>query len=1476
MDNEIFIYDSDKIKPIDKIEFGILGNDEIKRQSTLPKEGIVIAELYNNLEPKIGGLIDPHMGTTDSNIDCATCGLDTIKCVGHFGHIELAEPIFHFGFMEYIKKILSCICIRCSKLLINKNEDAIKNILKNKAGSKRLNDLYNLVKNVSNCDRTDGGCRSPIPKIKTEKTTGSVIIVAEYPLEKKDNEKNKIREILNADMCYNILSNISDEDCIFLGIDPKKNRPEMMIHKVFPVPPVQVRPSTRADFLASATMEDDLTHKLAEIVKSNLRVKKQKEKDVTEESERFKQDHVDLLQYHIASYFDNETLQLPKSEQKGHILKSLSARIKSKEGRIRGNLMGKRVDFSARTVITPDPTIDINQLGMPLKIAMNLTFPEVVTPNNIHMLERMVQNGNYKYPGATRVYPVSSINSGKVISIDLRFRKGKIDLHVGDIVERHLLNGDIVLLNRQPTLHKQSMMGHRVKILEDPNLLTFRLSVTVTRPYNADFDGDEMNVFLPQSILTQIELEELSDVVKQLITPSSSGTVYGLVQDCLIGAYALTSNDVVIDWKNAMNLLSYTSIDEFNKLKKKDISGRDLFSLILPKKINLSKYDDDKKPIIVIKNGQILDGHLSKDSLGEKKKNNIIQLVWDEYGVDEMRKFLDNCARLVNNYNLYRGFTIGIGDLYVNEDMKERIKTIFDTKEIKIGKMITDFENNPFILGQDLFEAQIFSEMDVIMGDISKLLNSNLPKNNNLNIIVSSGAKGSVLNIGQMCGCTGLQSFGGNLIPKRYNKRTLAYFFKNEDTMTARGFVRQSFSDGLKYPEFYFHNMTAREGLVDQAIKTADSGYIQRKLVKSMENLMIKYDGTLRTASNNIIQFVYGDTGADTTKQYECNMKFIELGDSELYKRHLFVNNETGYSKDVNTEYIKRLINLRDILRKSKFKSKMSYLLLETSFMIPVNLFRIVENAKNLIIGNTTLDASYVHNEIDKLIDPIYLNVICMTNDEKKDLNSIKNADDRLTKTSLIAGIYDMLSPKRCIDEYKFTKETFDDVINSIKNNYNKSLVEPGEMVGVIAAESMGECLTQMTLNAFHHSGIAMLGVSNLGVPRLREVLNLSRNIKEPYMVIHLLDGFKENKEMCNKIASYIKYTTIGDLINKIDVYYEPNARRKGSFIEQDNIGEVFHSFSSKKTSCSKDIDNLPWLLRIEIDKEKLLEKEVTLLDIKSKFCDTWEKRNFNLKSLKREEKMVLDKIVDCSIMSNSDNDIKPIIHIRFDMIDFNILVVDGFMNLIINNFKLKGLPNITNRVGVVEERCVVFDEDKKAVSKKHNVIHAMGNNMYDLRYINGVDVYNSTCNDLMSIFEMFGIEACRTYIIKELSTMYSQSGNFVNFHHLSVLSDIMCFNGFLVSIDRHGMNKSDSELLTRASFEKSVHQLISAAVFNETDHMKGVSSRIMAGLVMRGGTGLCNIYLDDDLIRNSEFTGISEKQTVEFEKDTLLEEMLE
>ena len=495
-------YYTEDIKSIDSIDFTVFSNDDVKNYSAVKAEpfGISVPFSYDGYEPKKNGLVDLRMGTCDIYLNCLTCGLNSNDCPGHFGHTELADNVYHYGFLDHVVYCLKSTCRKCSKLLIEKTPEVL-NKYNNKNNKERFKETKELTKNVKYCYN----CGTPVPKIKKEvnKQSASIKISFELAIEKSgdsgDELSRSVKEYITPRECYNILRNISDNDCYLLGFDIEKYRPHDLILQRIPIAPVTIRPSAKVNFTQSATREDTLTIKIANIINSNSRVRNELNKDNGKV-----EDLHNLLQYNIATYFDNSS-SLPQSEVKGGApLKSISERIKGKNGRVRNNIMGKRVDFSGRSVITGDPNIDIDQLGVPLAIAKTLTIPEEVTPQNIKHLTRLVKNGTTTYPGANYVFKTVYIN-GKPINqrIDLSFRKGNVKLNYGDIVERQIVDGDYVLFNRQPTLHKPSMMGHRIHVLKRDDSNSFRMNASVCGPYNADFDkslsktGDVKSVLSP-------------------------------------------------------------------------------------------------------------------------------------------------------------------------------------------------------------------------------------------------------------------------------------------------------------------------------------------------------------------------------------------------------------------------------------------------------------------------------------------------------------------------------------------------------------------------------------------------------------------------------------------------------------------------------------------------------------------------------------------------------------------------------------------------------------------------------------------------------------------------------------------------------------------------------------------------------------------------------------------------------------------
>ena len=799
------------------IQFSMLSPEEIRNGSVAE---ITSRDTYINNKPVIGGLFDPRMGVLEPGFICPTDGLDYMQTPGYFGHINLARPVFYIQYLNTILKIIRCTCIKCGKLLLNKNK---YKYLLNIKEDERWNHVFQLASKIKRCgeDTHDGcGCKQP-SKIKKE---GLATIVAEWEavegMSAEDNDKLSTKLI--PEVVLKNFKRISDEDVTFMGFSPIWSRPEWMICQVLAVPPPAVRPSVKHD--SQQRSEDDISHIIVNIIKANKTLQDKLQQNATY---NVIEDWSTVLQYYVATLVDNNIPGVASVAQRsGRPLKSIKERLNGKTGRVRGNLMGKRVDFSARSVITPDPNLSIRELGVPLKIAKNLTKPVTVNAKNRNFLLRLVQNGTEIYPGAK----ILERKNGENIS--LRYvDRNSIRLEEGDIVHRHMLNGDAILFNRQPTLHRMSMMCHIVKVMSVGD--TFRMNVADTKPYNADFDGDEMNLHMPQDDEAEMELRYLAATPFHIISPANNKTIIGVFQDSLLGAYQFTRDNIKFDARNTMNLLmAFDKVDLTRLDFKKAISNYEIISQFLPPftlKYKTKKFEegDDYKTsnaVLEIENGTYIRGQLEKGTLGDGSKG-ILHRITNDFGNMKGADFIDDLQNLVTEYMKSAGFSVGISDLVANKETNDAIATIISQKKAEVRSLIDEthlgiFENKTGKTNDIAFEVQVTNILNKATNEAGKISRTSLSKDNRFVIMVNAGSKGSDINITQMISCLGQQNVDGRRIPYGYDNRTLPHFTKFDDSPSARGFIENSFIGGLTPEELFFHAMGGRVGLIDTAVKS--------------------------------------------------------------------------------------------------------------------------------------------------------------------------------------------------------------------------------------------------------------------------------------------------------------------------------------------------------------------------------------------------------------------------------------------------------------------------------------------------------------------------------------------------------------------------------------------------------------------------------------------------------------------------------
>ncbi|MEK6853120.1 MAG: DNA-directed RNA polymerase subunit A' [Nanoarchaeota archaeon] len=831
-------------KKIDSISFGVFSP---KMMIDAAAAKVVTPELYDQEGyPVDGGLMDLRLGVIDPGLICKTDGLKLKESLGHFGYIELARPVIHIKFVRQILDLLRSTCKICGRILIPEEKVKRYVAMLNKTGEQE-------------------GLETRRRKVK--------VIVAKYKAKDKCPHCNSKQEKIKIEKPYNFyegetrlspievrarLEKLSEEDLLIFGFSPENFRPEWMVLTVLQIPPVTMRPSITLE--SGERSEDDLTHKLGDIVRINQRLF---ENINAGAPEVIIEDLWDLLQYHVTTFFDNEVAQLPPARHRGgQPLKTLTERIKSKEGRIRHNLAGKRTDFSARTVISPDPMITLNEVGVPLSIAMQLTIPERVTEWNKEHLRKLIENGPKKYPGAN--YVIKPNGRRKTITEET---KQEILEELGEeyIVERHLINKDIALFNRQPSLHRMSMMCHLVKVLPGN---TFRLNPAVCNPYNADFDGDEMNLHIPQNEEARAEARILMLVETQIISPRYGLSVVGCIHDAITGNYLLTK-ELVLTRNEAVDLLYSCGVEDLSGLPQKDkIDGKEVFSVLLPKDFNFLGEDKGGNQVKIV-NGILKTGVMDKSNLGQES-GLMLRNIYEKYGSTFTADLLSKISKLGIAVLTRRGFTIGIGDFDLLEETKEEINAAIRKAEEEALKLIDEFYAGklhalPGRTVAETLELRILEALNRARNKSGDIAVRQVRESSALTM-ARCGSRGNPLNIAQMTAIVGQQALRGKRIDTGFKGRTLPYFKRNDLSPKAHGFIKNNFKSGLTPSEFFFGAMTGRDALMDTALRTPKSGYLYRRLSNAMQDLKVVYDGSVRDASGRIVQFSYGEDNLDVSK----------------------------------------------------------------------------------------------------------------------------------------------------------------------------------------------------------------------------------------------------------------------------------------------------------------------------------------------------------------------------------------------------------------------------------------------------------------------------------------------------------------------------------------------------------------------------------------------------------------------------------
>jgi DNA-directed RNA polymerase II subunit RPB1 len=1389
------------------VQFGIANPDEIVKRSVVH---VITDKTHQNKDqPVAGGVFDSRFGVIENGKICPTCKQNNILCPGHFGHIALARPVYLYQFIDQVIKVLQIVCLNCSNPYLPDAE--LEAISKKMKGMDRFNAVRERTVEYKTHELKESSacahCNSPtIAKVIKEEGTIAKLQAKTY------EEGDPIP--LQPEMVLRTFQRITDRHVDLIGFNSKFSRPDWMVCTVLAVPPLTVRPSVIMD--DNQRMEDDLTHKLIDIVRNNQKLQDRIDKG---DSAEMIDKYTDILQFDVATYVDNDIKGIPPAAQRsGRALKTLKSRLGAKTGRVRGNLMGKRVDFSARSVITPDANIDVDELGVPEEIARNLTFPEIVTSYNRDRLMSYVRNGPTKYPGAKSVY-IKHDNR----SVNLKFINPEtIDLKQGDVVHRHLIDGDSVLFNRQPSLHKASMECHRVRVLP---FSTFRLNVSATKPYNADFDGDEMNMHVPQSIASATELKTLATVLNQIISPRTNSPIITIIQDTLTGSFRVSQNHVEVPEHIAMNIMARMK-KPLSTYRRKDrpITGKELMSTTFP----LMNLNGEAKVV----NGEFKSGVMGKGAYGSASKG-AIHVIFNDFGPKRAGQFINDIQNIVTKYNLFSGFSVGPSDLIVNAETDELIKSSIAECKQKIADIMSSVHSGTF-LNSDGREngEELENQIMKVIGETTKKLYAEvmdkLPKDNRMYQMVKSGAKGNDLNIGQMMALLSQQNVAGKRIQYTLQDRTLPHFHKYDDGLESRGFVESNFIGGIRPAEFFFHAMGGREGLIDTAIKTSDSGYIQRRLVKTMEDIHVEYDGTVRNVNGAIVQFNYGGDGIDSVCVEKQELPLALMSMEQIFRDFAISADDIsavvkGEVKEFH-DMVDQIVEDRDTLVRNVFRFRK-----EDTVFAPVHFERMVEKYQNPYSVKTDLTPVYVVDEIDKMCSQPFV---------------------RHNKLFHILMRYHF-APKKSIIKMRLTKAMFDEMLKDIHFRYIKSKVHPGEMVGTMAAQSVGEPTTQLTLNTFHSAGTSAANATG-GVPRIMELLAASPNPKTPIDTIYLDASIAGSQDAAIAKKREIQKTTLRDITKSVRIYYDPNPLSENTAVQEDR--DILQSYQ-KFSVTNGQLCTSPWVVRLEFnDMEMVARNVIDMTMIAAKIQ--------NNRSL---------KVFEC-IHSDTNAPGKLVLRIVFvaDVVK-NVLALRFIEDKLLDTV-LKGIEGV-GRVYPREVKDELTYDEKTGgyVAAPQWVLDIEGKNLLDLSTIANTDPLRSFSNDIHQIRDVFGIEAARIALMREFNTAFA--GSSINYHHLITLVDAMTYPGFFLKADRAGMSKNtENGVLAKSSFEETAKHLFNAALTGEADNMRGVSANIMFGQKPPCGTGFVDILIDETKLPE----GTEEDHAIFEEERRTVHELLE
>ncbi|QYB17636.1 DNA-directed RNA polymerase subunit beta [Pacmanvirus S19] len=1392
---------------ISKVRFNLSGTDTVKKDSYAL---ITSYDLFRNNTPYNGGVYDAHLGTTDHSYKCQTCHNTKRNCLGHEGDITLNYPVWNPIAVNEGRKWLKVICFKCGHPII---EDVVFSRFPR---GKRLDEAAKIAHSGTG-NKKCIHCKEVHPIIKKDKKDANepLALTAEFYEEKRQTEK----WIVYPHKALEVFSRISDETVVKLGKNVSSH-PRNFVLTSIKVPPVTIRPDVKKMGGGRST-NDDLTTMLQIIIKKNDIMPSVIPADIDIKLEK------SIFELNN-SYFEFVKAGGPNA------MNSLALRLKGKSGRFRKNQMGKRVRNMCRSTITGDPRIRIGEVGVPLTFARTIQYEETVQEYNKQRLLVYVQNGRKKYPGATKVIKKTS---GTEYDVD---SAREIDLENGDIVLRDMIDGDPVNFNRQPSLMVSNIATHRAKVITDPNIKTLLMNVIACAIYNADFDGDQMNLIISAGTASRNEIAELASVANWFISHTTSSPALGQVDDSVIGTAELTRSGVKFDKYHAMLLFqNSTYLPSFNDIGTEGITGRDCISKILEEtpinftrtaqwyNPNMSAYIkyDPTEIKVKIDRGKLVSGVLDKKSIGKGANGGVYHIIANEFGAEKALDVMYNMQQMAISYIQQFGYTIGIMDLLIKPESKLEIDSIV-ADMINKSRLITEKLINGEIIPpigktvEEFFEEQQISTLSVFDDFTEPILKAINPNTNNLFKLIQFGSKGKIDNMFNMMSAIGQKLINGERIRQKFGfKRTLPYFKRFDTSPESRGYIENSYLGGMTTVEYVPNAAASRFDLISKALSTSVTGEQNRKSIKNLESIIIN-NYRWATKNQNIIELAYGEDFLDPRKVERVQFSTVMCSDEEFDKKyhHKSFDKEFELMKADREKYRKIFMQVEHMNVKE---------LMSDERRVPVNVSRVI------------FDALRAHEDAVKTPDDKTLsemvatvNALCegipyvLINEIQEKLKTPVPEYIAEAAWLLIMLVRSHLHPNALVEQ-KMTPNILKIVIDKIRLRYAQALIEPGTAAGIIAAQSFSEPLTQYMLDAHHRS--ASGGTSKGSMTRAKEVLGAKsvEKLVNPTMLIPILPEFAESKAKVQEIANNIEVMKFHQFVVMWQVFFEKYGEPTHSKYKDER--KMIAEFTKLNPLLIPPGDLIKWCIRFTLNKTTLILKNMSLDLIITKLRELYPD-TFIVYSPENASNIVI-RIYMRNTMFKGQVSLDDIIKQKETILNTIIRGVDG----IINTTVVKMIRNKINPDG--------------SVSRNDNLwgISTVGTNIRGILANKFVDKYKVQTDAIQEMSRLFGIEAARQKVVSELRNLVDSC----NHRHYLTYANEMTYTGKVTSIESSGLKTREaSNILLRVGFSSPLATLEEAAVNSSEDAVTGITAPLLVGSVPRVGTLYQTYIVDESFVK--------------------------